>query len=129
MSKENKELLRYLIVGGLTTLVSLGIHALCRVVLGTSMNVATIVSWICAVSFAFVTNKYIVFQKNDNNAQGFLKEAGLFFGARVVSLGVEVVMMNLLVSLMGAPESFSKVFTQFFIVVINYVFSKKVIFK
>lgn len=125
----SEEIIRYLIVGVLTTLVNFFVHFICRRALKFNMNLSMVVAWFFSVLFAFVTNKFIVFQNYNTEFLSLLKETLLFFGARVASLGVEVVMMNLLVEKMKLKESYAKIGTQFFIVVINYVFSKVIIFK
>ena len=56
-----KELILYLVFGGLTTLVSWGSYALLELS-GLSVTVANALSWVCAVAFAFVTNKLFVFE-------------------------------------------------------------------
>ena len=125
----SEEIIRYLIVGVLTTLVNFSVHFICRRVFKINMNLSMVAAWFFSVLFAFVTNKFIVFQNYNTEFQSLLKETLLFFGARVASLGVEFVMMNLLVEKMKLKESYAKIVTQFFIVVINYVFSKVIIFK
>ena len=64
--KKNKEIINYVIVGGLTTCVSLGVKwGLLFTILdasnGVQLQIANVVSWICAVLFAYVTNIIFVF--------------------------------------------------------------------
>ena len=63
---KNKEIINYLIVGGLTTLVSIGSYALFRVFISNYM-VCTVLSWIAAVLFAYITNRVFVFESKDKN--------------------------------------------------------------
>lgn len=60
--QKNKEMLLYLLFGGLTTIVSIGSYAWVNVGLGINELIANIISWIFAVTFAYVTNKIWVFQ-------------------------------------------------------------------
>ena len=64
--QKNKEMLLYLLFGGLTTIVSIGSYAWVNVGLGINELIANIISWIFAVTFAYVTPKYPDFPKNDS---------------------------------------------------------------
>ena len=67
-----KEKINYVIVGGFTTVVSLASYYLC---VSTFLNpsnpvelqAANIISWICAVTFAFFTNRKYVFESANVN--------------------------------------------------------------
>ena len=60
--KKNKEMLLYLLFGGLTTIVSIGTYAWFNVGMHINELIANIISWIFAVTFAYITNKIWVFQ-------------------------------------------------------------------
>ncbi len=133
----NSEAIRYLFFGGLTTVVSILSYEVCKRVLikksGKStpliINIATIFSWVLAVSFAFITNKLFVFNSSSFEAMIVFKEATKFVCARVLSLLFEVIFMNITTVLLKLNDSFCKVAAQFVIVVLNYIFSKLFIFK
>ena len=56
-----KEMLLYLFFGGMTAVISIGSYSYCDVGLGFDPLIANIISWILAVTFAYVTNKVWVF--------------------------------------------------------------------
>ena len=61
------EIFRYLIVGGLTTVVSLGVYYGCVLTVldpkkPLQLQAANIISWIAAVTFAFFANRIFVFR-------------------------------------------------------------------
>lgn len=58
-----KEVLMYLLFGGLTTLVSVGVFALFESHFGLNEHISNIISWLTAVLFAFVTNRIWVFRQ------------------------------------------------------------------
>lgn len=65
--KKNQEIINYLIVGILTTLVSLLTYYICVIAFLESkdafeLQIANIISWVCAVLFAYITNKVFVFK-------------------------------------------------------------------
>ena len=87
--QKNKEMLLYLLFGGLTTIVSIGSYAWVNVGLGINELIANIISWIFAVTFAYVTNKIWVFQSKITGFFDVCREMTKFYGGRLFTLGVE----------------------------------------
>lgn len=127
----NKEILSYLIVGVLTTVVSLAVYyGLVLTILNPNhplqLQVANVISWIAAVTFAYFTNRRFVFH-SDNPNMG--KEAAGFFASRVSTLLMDMALMFLMVTLMGISDKIAKLVVQVVVTVANYVFSKFFVFK
>ena len=100
--KKYEEIINYIIVGGLTTLVSLAskwilLFTVLDAASALELQIAVIISWICAVSFAYITNRIFVFKSNNKN---ILKEITSFFGARTLTLLLEMVIMWFFVTLL-----------------------------
>lgn len=128
-----KEIVNYLIIGVLTTVVSLVSFYLIRIFVFTSnsqfdIQLANVISWVLAVLFAFVTNKKYVFESKSTGYQKFL-EMIKFYVSRLTTLGVEMFVMWLLTSPLKVDDMISKIIVQFIIVILNYVFSKLFVFK
>lgn len=91
-----------------------------------------LLSWICSVTFAFVTNRLFVFQSEAKKA-GVLREGVTFFLSRVFTLVVDLVIMFLLVDLTGIQnglyEFAAKVLSNVVVLVLNYVLSKVFVFR
>lgn len=121
-------ILRYLIMGGLTTLVNIVVFWLCYHPLHQGWAVANWWSWLASVLFAFFTNRTIVFHSKRHSWLGFLAEMAAFFGLRIVSLGLDYLCMWLFIDLIGWGALIAKILTQVVVVVTNYIFSK-LIFK
>jgi putative flippase GtrA len=128
-----EDLMLYLIFGVLTTVVSFLSQGLVVLLLGKetafAVSTATAFSWICAVTFAFITNKKYVFKSVTTTKDAFWTEVGTFYGARIVSLVLELVIMNVFNVLLGLNYWAVKIFAQIFIMLANYAFSKLVVFK
>lgn len=130
-----KEVILYLFFGGCTTLVSWLSYALFVGALGFGVNLGNAISWVCAVAFAFVTNKLFVFRSRAKDALTLLREAGSFAGARVFTgvltlLGVPLLMkLGLDQSLFGTEGMAAKLLMSVIEVLLNYVFSKLFIFR
>ena len=56
-----KEVLLYILFGGVSTVVSIGSFVLCETGLGMNELVANVISWVLAVSTAYATNRTWVF--------------------------------------------------------------------
>ena len=118
----------YLIVGAMTTAVSL-IAQYIPAFIGLPTEVNTVISWVCAVTFAFFTNKVWVFKNNSNERSDWIRQAFSFYGARVVTLLLEIGFMSLTVRVLHQNEYIMKLIAQVFILILNYLFSKLVVFR
>lgn len=125
----NKEVLLYLLFGGLTTLVSLITFWLFHIVLGINELIANIISWIFAVSFAFFTNRIWVFNAPTETFEAFLKQLVSFFGGRLATLGAEELILYVFITRLGLNAMLIKLVAQIVIIVLNYVVSKIFVFR
>ena len=96
---------------------------------GTDYLDATVIAWTVAVIFAFVTNKLIVFESKSWKPAVAGKEFVGFIGARLFSLLVELVFMFVMVTLLKWNDFVAKFIVQVIVVILNYVFSKLLIFQ
>ena len=126
--KKNKELLLYLLFGGLTFIVSIVTYVFFDITLAMNELVANVLSWILAVSFAYVTNKKWVFDAPTYTIQELVKQMSSFFGGRVVTLVIEELILLVFVTLLAFPSVPVKVVAQVIVIVLNYVISKCFIF-
>jgi len=122
------ELFLYLFFGGLTTVVSTLTYFGASWGLGLSAWLSSIISWVFAVAFAFVTNKIFVFKSKAKKKEA-AKEASLFFVARLATMAINTGIMFIFVDIMGLNELLFFIIGQVVIVVLNYVLSKLIIFK
>lgn len=124
--KKYEEVINYLIVGGMTTLVSIVIYALCTKCFHINYMVSNVISWIASVLFAYVFNRIFVFKsKNDN----IFVEIYQFFKYRIFSFLIEIFLMYVFVELINIDDMISKVIVQLIVVALNYIFSKLFVFK
>lgn len=124
--KKHKSVLLYLLFGGLTTVVSIGTYALFLPVV--SPLIANIISWVAAVTFAYVTNRTWVFASKEKGL-AIIQEAFAFYGGRVFTLGLEEVVLYVFITLLFFPPLTVKVFAQVIVLILNYVISKLFVFK
>ncbi len=132
---DNPEVWNYLIVGGLTTLISIVSKlALLKTVLdqtnGLELQIAEVISWILAVSFAYITNRIFVFK---SKSKEILKEIFGFVSGRVFTQLLQMLIMFIFVTLLKLnSDTWVLVFTlicQVMQIVVNYIISKLFVFK
>lgn len=123
------ELIIYGIVGVLTTVVNVAIFQLFSNVLNVHYLISNVVAWVVAVIFAFVANKLWVFKSKSWQRELVQREAISFVIARLMSLGVDMLIMYLAVDILAVDELIAKIVANVFVIIINYVLSKLWIFK
>ena len=124
----NRETISYLIFGVITTGINIGIYRLCTAV-HIVYWISTIIAWVIALIFAFVTNKIFVFESTNMQSGIVFKEAVSFVAARSVSGLCDLGFMIFAVEFIQMDDFIAKIITNVFVVVINYLFSKLVVFK
>ena len=129
--KKYREQISYLVVGGLTTAVSLLTYYVCTKTflnpeIPLQLQAANVISWICAVAFAYVTNRRYVFRSRAKNR---VQEAGKFVLSRVTTLLMEMAIMWLGVTALGVNDRIVKLVAQVVIILANYVLSKLLVFR
>ena len=128
---KNPEVWNYLIVGFLTTIVSLVTYFVCTYTflnpnIEIELQIANVISWIFAVAFAYFTNRIFVFKSKEKN---MVKEASKFVGSRILSLLMDMLTMFVIVSLLHLNDKIGKLVSQVIVTVANYFLSKLLVFK
>lgn len=143
----NRETVTYLIFGVLTTVVNFAVFKGFDMLFTKTVSVdlvllTNIIAWVVSVAFAFVTNKLFVFESKNWKGNVLRKELPSFVSARLFSLGVEELGLLIFIKWLGFDSFVLEVLPDFaiggkmltkiglsvIIVVMNYVFSKFVIF-
>ena len=124
-----REIIDYIIFGGLTTMVNIVAFFIFDTLLGWPYLIANAIAIVVSILFAYVTNKLFVFKTRDMTASENIVEFLKFIGFRLVSGLADMAAMWMLVDLISIDTNIAKLLTQFIVVVLNYVFSKLFIFK
>ena len=124
----NKHIVLYFVFGVLTTVVNLISFYIFAEILQIETIPATIWAWVVAVAFAFITNRLYVFESTAKTHAAILREAILFFIARLVTLAIEVFIMWLSVDICGQNKLIWKVICNIIVIIVNYTLSKAVVF-
>ena len=135
------EIISYLFWGGMTTVVSWGSYAGFSVILNRflsddlSIAIANILSWICAVVFAFITNKIWVFHSRSWEYRVWWPELVKFVLARLATGVLEMAAVPLAYKIgldftvLGIKGMGAKIIISIIVVILNYIFSKFLVFK
>lgn len=131
MKEKYGEIVRYLIVGILTTIVSLGTYYGCVFTFlnpenALQLQLANILSWIIAVTFAYAMSRIYVFQSKQEN---ILREMAAFYSSRLLTLFMDMAIMFIMVTLCRVNDKLAKLVVQVVVTVANYVFSKIFVFR
>ena len=121
------DVIRYIFWGGCTTLVNLVSFYLMRIA-GLPLMAANIISIILAILFAYVVNSRFVFHDSCETLKDHIQPFVKFISARLVTIVIEVGGVWLLAVVMGFHDMVAKFCTQFLVLVLNYIFSKFLIF-
>lgn len=127
------EMLKYSLFGTGTAIIDVVVYSLCYKYLPIRYawltTASNIIAWIAATLFAFYTNKLFVFHARNNGKKHFLYEFLAFFGARALTLVLSLVLLILLVDVLHANPYYSKIGTNVLVIILNYIFSKLIIFR
>ena len=129
--KKYEEIINYLIVGVMTTVVSLIFYYIStRTFLDPEipiqLQIANLIKWVTCVTFAYVTNKIFVFK---SKRKDYLKEFATFASSRVRTLLLDMAVMYIMVTVMGIYDLIATLVSQVLVTVGNYILSKLIVFK
>lgn len=136
--RKYREQLAYLFFGGVTTVLNIAVYALLHVVMGVHSDIANVVAWLASVIVAYVTNRIWVFHSHTRGV-AMLRELGAFMVGRVLTGVMDEGIMHLATQVIGPrliPLAWRRLWdvgvklaSNVLVVILNYVFSKLVIFK
>lgn len=128
--RKYEEIVNYLVVGVLTTIVSWAAYGLCKLIMDVNnalmMQIAVVVRWVAGVVFGYFTNRRFVFKSKNPN---MLQEAIGFAGSRVVTLFLDMFVMWLLPSVFHVNDWIATFVSAVLVTVMNYIFSKFIVFR
>ena len=129
--KKYKEVINYVIVGGLTTFVSMILFygSTWTFLDGEDafqLQVANVLSWTGAVIFSYFANRIFVFESKKKN---ILKEFIAFISSRLLTLLLDMGIMWLLSTFLGINYNISKIVAMVLVTIGNYVIGKFIVFR
>ena len=127
--KKYQQPILYLFFGVCTTAVNIITYYISAHILSLSVIFSTCLAWIISVIFAYITNKWWVFKSKSLCLQAILQEFLSFTGCRLFTGACDLLIMFIFVDCLGVNDLFVKITSNALVVVLNYIFSKMIIFK
>lgn len=118
----------YLIFGVITTLVNLLIFKV-LIDRGIHYTISTTIAFVVAVTVAFWTNRTWVFRSQSQGLKAIFREMTSFFSVRILTYFVDIIGLVVLIELVHIDEFISKIIINVFVVVLNYLLSRFVVFQ
>ena len=133
-----RSLIAYAFFGALTTAVNIVTYGACTW-FGMGTGGANALAWVLSVLFAYFTNRRWVFASDNNTAKAMLKEFASFVACRLGTGVLDQIIMVIGVDVLGPkfiPEPYAylwslglKIASNVLVIILNYVFSKVIIFR
>ena len=93
-----KELTNYIIFGILTTIINIAIYLFLTSLFHINYIISNIIAWVLSVIFAYVTNRKLVFESENNN---IFKELFLFYSSRILTVIIDTALMILFIDILS----------------------------
>lgn len=130
------EIFLYIYIGGLTTIINIVswnffFKLIDKFIVSEQVawKVAEGIAFVVAVIFAFFADKIIVFKSRSFVPTILFAELGIFISARLVTELINVGLMMFIIDYQKQDPFFGKVVASVVVIVLNYLFSKFVIFR
>lgn len=127
--KKYEELVNYLVVGVMTTVISWTAYAICKLIMNVDnaiiMQIAVFLRWFAGLVFSYFMSRKFVFKSKNPK---ILKEAIDFTTSRIVTLFLDMFVMWLLPTVFKVDDWISTFISAVLVVIMNYIFSKFIVF-
>ena len=120
---------RYILVGGVTTLVNFSLFWILNVPAQLGPNTSNIIAVLFAVLFAYVANKIFVFKSNSRNFYELIKECLSFFLSRGATMLTEIFGLFILHNVFGMYPLLAKIIINIVVIILNYLLARDYVFK
>lgn len=127
--KKYHDLIPYGVFGILTTIVNIISYWILAHPLKLAVLLSTILAWILAVLFAYITNRKWVFHSEAVGTTAILKEMASFFTCRLLTGFVDWGSMFIFVDMLHFNDMAVKTIANIIVIILNYIASKFLIFK
>ncbi len=125
----HNRIIRYLVTGFFTTLISFGSFGLLITLANISPHTANIISVLLAVVFAYFANKVIVFRSEFNGIVSLVLEMLRFIVSRTAALVLEIAGVYIFLELAGLEAITAKAVISLLVIVFNYLSFRYYVFR
>ena len=127
--EKHKDLIPYAFFGVLTTVINTVVYWLCAHPLGMPVVPSTVIAWLLAVLFAYLTNRKWVFHSEAVTRREKVREILSFYGCRLATGVIDWLCMYVFVDLLHLNDVAVKIGVNILVIILNYIGSKLLVFK
>lgn len=127
-NEKNLQIIRYIVVGGMTTFISFSSYWIMYKLLEMEPNLANVISIIIAIIFAYIANKLFVFRKKLSSFKLLIVEFFKFLSSRAVTMLLEIVGVYIALEVFNLNELLSKAIVSVIVVILNYILARFFVF-
>lgn len=127
--KNSREICKYIFFGIVTTGVNMASYIFFTRYFILDYKIAASLAWILSVIFAFITNKFFVFESKGVSKSQIMKELLSFIFFRLLSYILDLIAIIILIEWLHAFDVLAKVIANMLVIVFNYSVSKYYIFR
>lgn len=124
--KKYEDILKYGFFGCITVGINLGLYKL-FLIIGINYLIASIISYIIASLISYYFNLIFVFKQNILGFKEELVRIIKYFSVRIGSVLADTILLAFFVEVLKFDEFYSKIFISVFIILITYIFNKKIL--
>ena len=126
--KKFRPIIVYGIVGCIATAINICVYLFCYEILSIPNVPSNILAWIISVLFAFIMNKFFVFESKDMSKAVILHELLKFVLARLSTGALDLLIMFITVDVMAWNAAICKIISNVIVIIGNYILSRFVVF-
>ena len=127
--RRHKDIVLYGFFGVMTTLVNILSYWIMVRVFRCSVMCGSVIAWITAVLFAYITNRKWVFHSEATGYDKVLREIASFFLCRLATGVLDWGCMYVFVEMFHLNDMLIKTISNIIVILVNYLASKLIIFK
>lgn len=125
----HKSVLLYLFFGGTSFFINIVLFIVLDNFTHIDVLFNNVICWIVCVLFQYYTNRSMVFNSPPKNRNSYIKQITSFFSSRVSTLIIEEAILVIFITWLSFNSSCIKLIAQVVVITLNYVLSKKIVFK
>ena len=127
--EKHKDMIPYAIFGILTTIVNTVVYWICARIFRISVIASSVIAWVLAVLFAYVTNRKWVFHSRAVMKKEIIREFVTFYLSRLSTGVIDLIGMSILVDIIHINDIIAKIGMNVIVILLNYIASKFFVFK
>ncbi len=125
-----KEIVNYLICGVTTTIINIVMYMMFTRIMGLEEVLSSGLAWVITIISAYILNRKFVFGSKSKGTTNIIREFTAFVICRIISgITCDIGTFALMVKVLRIHDLIAKMVTIVMVVIVNYLFSKFLVFR